>query len=125
MFDDIIQSAVESLLDDEALTSEMTDDEASAAIKWATWQLKERVAQQTDEAAAQKVAQAEVARLRRALRALNRDEAVLEVLSPMEWTLVRCLRRALKKIGESSRDSEDLGWLPTRPDQEQGGSDLG
>ena len=77
-FDSVIQSAAERLLEDEVLRSNLTDDEANVLFNWAIEWLEGRVSQSRDEAAARQAAQVEMARLRPALREINRQLAAGE-----------------------------------------------
>ena len=77
-FESIVQSAAERLLEDEVLRSNLTDDEANVLINWAIEWLEGHVATSRDEAAARQAAQAEIGRLRPALREINRRLAAGE-----------------------------------------------
>ena len=70
-FKSVVQGAAERLLEDEALRSNLTDDEMNVLINWAIEWLEGRVDKASDEAAARQVAQAEIKRLRPALQEIN------------------------------------------------------
>lgn len=77
-FENVVQSAVEQLLEDGGLRSNLTDDEANTMINWAIAWLTGQVDRADDEAAARQVAQAELRRLRSALKDINRQLAESE-----------------------------------------------
>jgi len=70
-YDNIIQSAVEKLLEDERLRASLSDDEANLLINWAVGWLEERVSAAPDAAAARRIVQAELARLRASMQEIN------------------------------------------------------
>ena len=67
----VVQSAVEKLLEDERARASLVDDEANLLVNWAVGWLEERVANAPDEQAARQIAQAEMARLRPSLYKIN------------------------------------------------------
>jgi hypothetical protein len=71
-FENIVQGAAEGLLEDGALRSNLTDDEASTLTNWAIEWLESQVDKASDEAAARQVAKAEIGRLRPAMQEINR-----------------------------------------------------
>ncbi len=74
----VVQGAAERLLEDEALRSNLTDDEAKTLIHWAIEWLQSRVEPARDQATARQAAQAEMKRLRPALQEINRRLAAGE-----------------------------------------------
>jgi hypothetical protein len=70
-FESVVQSAAERLVEDEALRSNLTDDEMNVLINWAIEWLEGRVDKASDAVAARQVAQAEIKRLRPALQEIN------------------------------------------------------
>ena len=73
-----MQGAAERLLEDEALRSNLTDDEAKMLIHWAIEWLESHVDPARDQATARQAAQAEMERLRPALQEINRRLAASE-----------------------------------------------
>ncbi len=67
----IAEKASESLYEDEALRSNLTDHEAQLVLKWATDWIAGRVSAAQDEASAERIVAAETARVRAALKVLN------------------------------------------------------
>jgi hypothetical protein len=67
----VAESVSEALYEDERLRSNLTDEQANLVLKWASNWLTEQISKARDEAAAQKIAQVESARVRSALAALN------------------------------------------------------
>ena len=74
----VVQGAADRLLEDEALRSNLTDDEAKMLIHWAIEWLESRVDPARDQATARRAAQAEMGRLRPALQEINRRLAAGE-----------------------------------------------
>jgi len=70
-FKSVVQGAAERLLEDEALRSNLTDDEAKMLIHWAIEWLESHVDPARDQATARQAAQAEIGRLRPALQEIN------------------------------------------------------
>jgi hypothetical protein len=77
-FESVVQGAAERLLEDEGLRSNLTDDEADILINWALEWLEGHVDKARDQAAARQAAQAEIGRLRPALREINHRLAASE-----------------------------------------------
>jgi hypothetical protein len=70
-FERIVQNASESLLGDERLRSNLTDDEAKVSLDWALNWLESRITPARDETEAKQIAQAELTRLRSLLGIVN------------------------------------------------------
>lgn len=70
-YDKVVSQAAESLLGDERLRSNMTDDEAQVAMDWALARVKAQASAAKDEAGANKVTQGELVRVRAVLSAVN------------------------------------------------------
>jgi hypothetical protein len=70
-FDKIVQSASESLLDDERLRSNLTDSEAKTVLDWALTWLETQINAARDEVSAKQIAQNELARLHQTLSVIN------------------------------------------------------
>jgi hypothetical protein len=77
-FERVVQGAAERLVEDEALRSNLTDDEMNVLINWAIEWLEGRVDKAADEAAARQAAQAEIKRLRPAMQEINHQLAAGE-----------------------------------------------
>ena len=85
-FESVVQGAAERLVEDEALRSNLTDDEMNILINWAIEWLEGRVDKASDEAAARQAAQAEIKRLRPALQEINHRLAAGETPEVGAWS---------------------------------------
>ena len=70
-YENIVQGAVERLLEDERLRSSLSDDEANLLVNWAIRWLEQRVSTARDEVAARQIVQTEIARLRPCMSKVN------------------------------------------------------
>ncbi len=70
-YDHIVQSAAESLLEDERLRSNLTDAEAKIVLDWALGWLTKQIDAAPDEARAHAIRQGELARVRTIASAVN------------------------------------------------------
>jgi hypothetical protein len=70
-FEKTVQNAAEKLMEDERLRSNLDDSEANLLVNWAIGWVRQRVSVSGDQAAAQQVQQAELARLRPTMSSIN------------------------------------------------------
>ncbi len=92
-YEAIVSNASESLLGDERLRSNLTDEEARIAIDWALGWLEKRICSARNEGDAKVIAQSELKRLRAFLAAINGVAA-----QPQAWSLSNTLSKTQAAI---------------------------
>jgi hypothetical protein len=70
-FEKVVRGAVEKLMGDERLRSNLSDDEANILLDWLVKRIEASVSKAFDESAARQIAQAEVTRLRASASKIN------------------------------------------------------
>ncbi len=71
VFERVMEKVTETLYGDEQLRSNLTDDEAKIVLDWARQWIGAQVSAARDEASAKQIAQSELTRVRKTVRAIN------------------------------------------------------
>jgi len=94
MYDNVLQSVVEPLMEDERLRSNLQDEEAQITMEWAIHYLGAQINTARDAADAQQIGHRELARVRDVMLAINQraqenPAAVPKILATMRAALVQ------------------------------------